>query len=340
MEDFKNALLFQSFDLTPDLISETFASLISISCKEWARILSTVTKELHSNSQGRLSISNSLESLPLESIQTESDMILDAPLDMTDSPSKIEYENLYESLSTDEKSAIDQWYKWAPNRWVSAHDKKYGVKVEPSQRLKAWQVTLAGLIRDCIPIETLPEKFDLLVLLLSSHQEPLEDDKVAFQDPQDETMDEIQEESDQEDQDSDSHYSKPQYGLRTRRSRVLKLQEEEEEDPIQLRKSSRKSTGNATLKSSPPRNPTPPKPSKQVKKMLYEQLCLNSERGFCKISLKHKIKILLFMIETYALTFSKIKSHIEESLEKMTELKKEKRELAREIRLKYILFLF
>ncbi|KAH6560383.1 hypothetical protein BASA60_000304 [Batrachochytrium salamandrivorans] len=153
----------------PPLLEELFSSLILLVCDEWARGIDTNT-----------GVHPEFEALPdPPALPTDGTVLEGKDMLMAQSI------NAYLALTADERVAIDQWFKWHPSGWTTpiphkrrrtlpsrtSHVSQYSSTApKPTDRLKAWEVALAGIIKDCVHPDSENDmlKWRVLSLLLTS----------------------------------------------------------------------------------------------------------------------------------------------------------------------------
>lgn len=333
-EDYKNAICSPD-----DLLSEVFAALVAVACREWGQTLpksadqSSSSGPLEEADTGGIITSSSNENL----FGQDGDMSMQdvgvLPASSQKDANELEFDAAYQLLSPDEKVALDQWWKWYPGRWSSADDKNWQGYGASRTRLKAWQVALAGIIRDWITLEECRQKYAILTLLISDHSEersfsvdqPIEDSpSVGIQ--------EILDDSDDLSAFSDDSNSQ-QYTFRKRNKSYKPQEFDEEFSDDELTQPVSKGVRKSSRQAEPPRKretPLPRDTRKAGRQISIESLCQNAEVGFSKISLEDRILLISLLINSCVSTSGKIHAFIDESLEKITELKRERRLIVRE----------
>ncbi|KAJ8322822.1 hypothetical protein O5D80_008352 [Batrachochytrium dendrobatidis] len=141
---------------TPPLLEELFSSLIHLVCEEWCKGIDPNT-----------GIHPAVKPFP---VLSEEFMTPNATVSLSSTNALMTSTIIaYQALNPDERIAIDQWFKWQPGNWStsiptkrqrttpvrSAHTPSYSSSAEKStDRLKAWEVALAGIIKDCMHSDT------------------------------------------------------------------------------------------------------------------------------------------------------------------------------------------
>ena len=349
-EEFKTCITFKSNDFLPDIIAESFSALLAIACTEWSSKTSSTTGLASSTPvfTKTVSVSSSVENLtpvPTDSsIQVNNMKVVD----------QLAFEELYESLTIEEKAAIDQWWKWTPEKWMTK-DKRKTKQITVHDRYKAWEIALAGLIKDWMSIDDFPEKYSFLISLFEESQE-VEVNEIIETEIQDEETPELAQESSLEteknakddfndtglsDEDSDSQSSQSsmaQYSLRKKRRIINDEPDVETEDgqSESVRKSRRKNTP-SKMKLEPNSASKTSSTGKATKLdgpvLEFSRLCKNAERSFAKTSVKERILILLFLVHKCVEPSVYIHSYIEESAEKIRDLKRNQRDLIKDRKL-------
>ena len=321
--------------------------MIKLGCAEWVSRLSSSDVVAHSsaNLAHTISTSSSLENFEPTDGDSLIPELLPEHIHTTKSEDQIAFETLYDALNSDEKAAIDQWWKWSPGRWITSERKRSGA-IPSRDRLKAWQVAMVGIIRDWMTIEDFPKKYSVLVALLCNKTEAnqqessLSDSKSTGAEHDLMTEDaSLQQDSDSEDPDI------AQYGLRKKR-RIIKSEDEDEEiddsefDEDDAHSSPIRKVKKPTRKSSRqvPANDHKKKPSgsrkgpsrKDPAEMSFDLLCATTERGFAQTNAEERILILRFLITTCAQSSTMIHAYVDDCLEKISEFKRERRLIVRE----------
>ncbi len=330
------------------MLPEVFAALVAVACREWGQTLPKNSEQslssvpLEEADTGGMVTSSSNENLAGQDGDISKEDIGAAPMPIQKDGDELEFEAAYQLLSPDEKVALDQWWKWYPGRWSSPDDKNWQGYGASRTRLKAWQVALAGIIRDWIPREELRQKYTILKLLISDHSEEMSssvdqpiDDDVSVGTP------EVLNDSDDPSAFSDDSDSQ-QYSFRKRNKsyKPAGFDEEFSEDELTqpVAKGSRKSSRQVEQPRKKRDRPAPRDTRKGARQISIESLCQNAEVGFSKISLEDRILLISVLINSCVSTSGKIHSFIDESLEKITELKRERRQIVRERKELYVIF--
>ncbi|TPX43055.1 hypothetical protein SeMB42_g04877 [Synchytrium endobioticum] len=167
LDDFMNALSYKG-SKTSALLIETFGCLLHVACVEWAYKIDAAIK---ATPQSPTFIIDTTGIMPPEhKVALRFDEEVRPTVEACDES--------YMKLSVDERASLDQWWKWYPGRWHNGMDghkpsvaaalanTKSERSIPNSKRMRAWEVVLAGLIRDWIPHDSLPCKWTLLALLL------------------------------------------------------------------------------------------------------------------------------------------------------------------------------
>jgi hypothetical protein len=267
---------------------------------------------------------------------------------------QIAFEVLYETFTAQEKAALDQWYKWTPEKWITK-DRRRTTQITVKERYKAWQIAIAGLMKDWMTEDDFPGKYSFLLSILQEVAVPEVKAEEAIQpemDDNDLKMENARSEDDEfknnsnlsteEEDDSDSDQSNIiQYSLRKKR-RIIEddtVAESLPEEP--LRKSNRKTTPS---KSKNNESTGVRKAVNSTKNILtaqptleFERLCRNAELGFSKTSGRDRIKILFFLVHSCVEPSVNIHSYIDQCIEKIAELKRNQRALIKDRKIMYIL---
>ena len=285
--------------------------------------------------------------------------------------------NNYGKFKVIERVAVDQWYKWRPGQWGVSKKIKGQKGVKSSEYLKAWQVALFGLIKDCFytPQNDNMAKWRILgcLLNLGSQDDPIFDEKMTIENHINEEMaeqivnemvvDPAENEIQPDEVKKVKKVKKTKEHTEVRRSsRRLnsKLSDNEDDENLPRRTSTRVSRNSLPSKTaaivetpvtpknkpnsksvpntkSESKNNTEPKTKHESKEKIeeadgmgFEELCEITENGFLKISASDKIAILNFLIEEFVSESEILKNFRDESSEKVIELKKEQREIAKE----------
>ncbi|KAJ3274604.1 hypothetical protein HDV01_002446 [Terramyces sp. JEL0728] len=330
--DFLAALSYSEVDPPCDLICEIFASLLSIACGEYHSKYDYVnnTNPLYFgvpelNEDGKYSE---------DAEQNELITLLATH---------------YKSFNDSEKVGVDQWFKWRTGQWgAPAKKPKKGTKAyinySPVENLKAWSVALFGLVKDCYKPKVAASKWQILLKLLKpTAVKPVEaeesmdvdtpvDVELSGTTNEEEEVDELEEEEET-----------PKVQKTPKKRKTIELSDEEEDwEPEKAPKSNRstRSTRSQPDKRTPskapkskkkatPKSKAPPKPKKKVGLLGFEELCTRTELGFLTLSADEKIEVLAFLVDELVPDCDQIRVYRDEAFEKITELKKEQRELVR-----------
>ncbi|KAJ3315236.1 hypothetical protein HDV04_003629 [Boothiomyces sp. JEL0838] len=331
--DFIAALSYNEADPPCDLICEVFASLLHVACGEYHSKYDYVNNtnplfygvpEL--NEEGKYSDDASENEL-ITLLNTH-----------------------YKSFNDSEKVGVDQWFKWRAGQWgVPAKKPKKGSKFiinySSAENLKAWSVALFGFVKDCFKSKVPNTKWQILLKLLSPKTEkPIEpEESMDVDTPVDAEMSgTTNEEEVDELAEEEEDTSKVQKTPKKRKTIELSDEEEEEWEPEKAPKSNRstrstrsqpeKRTPSKTPKSkkkATPKTKAPPKSKKKMAQLGFEELCTKTELGFLTLNADEKIEILAFLVDELIPDCDQIRVYRDEAFEKITELKKEQRELVR-----------
>ncbi|KAI8917703.1 hypothetical protein DFJ77DRAFT_457418 [Powellomyces hirtus] len=331
LDEFVDALAHNGVDSPAPLLSEAFGCLLHVICQDYGNKFDDVdTPPVHQETS-QATAGQWSEYSP----ETQAAMA--------------EYIQLYTALTDDERAAIDQWWKWEPGRAGRTSDGKRsagGKHAPDAGRLKAWEIVLAGVIRDLAEISTLPNKWIMLVHLLrkgdllEAEMTPIKDkepeDDLAIMDSN--SID-TSESSPMDTLDIDHEDDRP-FGLRKRRKINHNAEDSvyrgDESTNSRSRRAQSRSLGRqaAMAPATKSRTSTPTlshKKKKSKAKIAFDQLIETTEWGFTwRISCDDRVNLLAFLVRQQVGSSNLIRTFIDESLEKATELRKEKREIAKE----------
>lgn len=261
------------------------------------------------------------------------------------------FEVLYDSFSLQEKAALDQWYKWTPEKWISK-DRKRTPHISVKERYKAWQIALAGLIRDWMTEEDFPGKYSFLVSILQDIAEETEikdeiqignedhDVEMKATKSEGEEFDsnsDLSEERDEEEESDSDKSNIVQYSLRKKR-RIIKDEDDAEGEKglsDALRKSHRKSSPSKLTYESAPVTSNSKLSLTAQGSFEFERLCRNAEIRFSRTRSKDRIKILFFLAHSCVEPSVDIHSYIDQYIEKIAELKRNQRALIKDRKVMY-----
>ena len=315
---------------------------MALACIEWTNNASSSTGiPPPSLSFARdLSTCSSLEKV--NSLPTESSIeIIDKK-----SADQVAFELLYETFTVEEKAALDQWYKWAPEKWMSK-DRRRSTQTSVKDKYKAWQIALAGLIRDWMTEDALPGKYSFLISIFQDVSDTIKEPEIKSEenehsDIDEKDFDEENNKNEADDSESDSNTSEEndesdsdqsngvQYSLRKKR-KIIKDEEdvETEEGQSELSRKSRKKS--SPSKSKGKRNTAENDDFLTAQHILeFTRLCRNAEHGFSKCSNGDRIRILFFLVNSCVEPSVDIHSYIDECIEKIAELKRHQRALIKD----------
>ncbi|KAJ3019435.1 hypothetical protein HKX48_002078 [Thoreauomyces humboldtii] len=330
---------------TSPLVSETFSCLLHISCREYA-VKADADPDLP---------------VPRETAHATT-----GETDGYDEATRVAmraYADLYEGFTYDEQVAIDQWWKWAPRRWTRG-EVVQSAKLGPDvRRLKAWEVVLAGLIRDVAKVDSLKDKWTLLVKLLGRN--PYEEVRVTVDDKNgdDDDEEEVEEEDaaphtvdrlGESELENDDTSPPPPRSRKRNRTDVLSdddeaefvvEEEEDDDDDIPLSAPSRRVNNNSTstrstaslhsskLQLQSNNRPTSKKQRKTKPRLAFDHLMQITQRSFSALlTPSERLSILTFLVRHCVSPSTRIREYVDDALEKGTELRREKREIAKERR--------
>jgi hypothetical protein len=247
---------------------------------------------------------------------------------------QVAFEVLYETFTAQEKAALDQWYKWTPEKWLTK-DRMRTAQISVKERYKAWQIALAGLMKDWMTEEDFPGKYSFLLSILQEFEKVKPEEKIQPELHKDPDMpkskvDEIRINSESESDQSNII----QYSLRKKRRIIEDDAEAEQLQEEPFRKSNRKTT-----------------PSKQSKKAVnsakntlvaqptleFERLCRNAEIGVSKSNSTDRIKILFFLVHSCVEPSVNIHSYIDQCIEKIAQIKRNQRALIKDRKIMYVI---
>ncbi|KAI8821869.1 uncharacterized protein EV422DRAFT_435696 [Fimicolochytrium jonesii] len=177
--DFISSLSSTTLDGPSSLVNEAFACLLRVACNEYGfKVGDMDTPPVHPEAKAAITLvadDQSAEGL-LPTVTPETRTAME------------QYAATYSTFTDDERAALDQWWKWEPEKWNrEVPTGKRGATAAAQQqlkegpsllRLKAWQIVLAGALRDCASIESVPDKWPILAKLLCGehHGEDVEDE--------------------------------------------------------------------------------------------------------------------------------------------------------------------
>eukprot|EP00842_Homolaphlyctis_polyrhiza_P003364 jgi/Hompol1/4028/HPOL_003440-RA len=179
-DDFVLAIAYHGTDQPCELLEEIFGSLISLACSEWTRVGATNTSK-HPLQCTIPSLKSNAEAESKDQLSGD----VDSENPVSDKvAANTPYGELmaktltrYELLQSEERIAVDLWFKWCPGRWAPSPDTISPPKrqrtmtrsstpsvstaasseapatlsISTADRLKAWEVALVGLIKDWMP---------------------------------------------------------------------------------------------------------------------------------------------------------------------------------------------
>ncbi|KAJ3116624.1 hypothetical protein HDU96_009179 [Phlyctochytrium bullatum] len=324
LDDFAQALCHRSDRPRALLVYEAFGTLMTAACKYWAEALHAghVRPELPSTS----------------------------PDDGKD-----QYFSKLRELSDDEKVSIEQWYKWCPGRWCTeAEVKGRSRHQDHSKRLKAWEVALIGFLRDAVPDVAFPGKWRVLSLLVGN--EPADDFITKAETAPPEVKPEQPNYAELANGDldiltqlgmDDSDAEVTQRRSLRKRKRVIAYssEEEEEEKPAAkaVRSSSRLKAAAAAEK--PPSDHEPEEeaeekapaaksrgrpPKNKLQNVDIEKLIEIASRRFALLDATDKVSILHCIVQFGALHSETIRDYVDDAVDKVLELRKERREMSKD----------
>ncbi|KAJ3162435.1 hypothetical protein HDU86_004916 [Geranomyces michiganensis] len=327
LDEFVKALSHRDEEHPSALLSEAFACLLNITCREYGNKVEDPENPPVNAETNHASAQEWSAYTP----ETQEAMA--------------EYIEIYSKFTVDERVAIDQWWKWEPARWARSGVGKHGPDLN---RLRAWEIVLAGVIRDVAQVDVLPNKWALLVRLLGKDHSPSHD--ASRSSHGDEHIDIDSHSVDTGDNtpvdmmDLDPEDEKP-FGLRKRRRKADSADDDadfappvEELAPVKSargRKAGRSNSRQAPAKSVKARSGSAAtfggRKKRSKVKLAFDQLTEDTEHGFARsLSCNDRLELLAFLVQRVVGISDVIRNHVEESLEKATELRREKREIARE----------
>jgi hypothetical protein len=261
--------------------------------------------------------SSMIEELSIESIEPT--------VPKSDHPDKLFVDQLLDDLSPNERMCIDSWYGWYAGRWDTGIDDTHSNgKVIPSvKRLKAWEVALAGFIKDGISDESHPEKWSILQKLLAKLSNDTKEPNLNS----DAVHSDLSDIGGIEDSSEDELMSEEE-GTRT--SSRLKIKPE-----------SNRSTPDASKAG---RRKKEPKKSKKVTEKKKREVS-DEDKEFLKtvqdflhrvqqnvhlLNLRERLLLIDIMIENHVIHSSSIRQAMEHSIDRVSDLKKELRDAIRD----------
>ncbi|TPX38034.1 hypothetical protein SmJEL517_g00043 [Synchytrium microbalum] len=168
LDDFISSLSYQGLPAST-LLVEVFGSLLHLACLEWS---------LKVDAAIRAAANQPATFIDHQTIPIPPEQRVALHVDDIDKPMHETANTLYAKLIADERASLDQWWKWYPGRWHSGMDghrpsvaallanTRAERSIPNTKRLRAWEVVLAGLVRDWIPADCLANKWTVLSLLL------------------------------------------------------------------------------------------------------------------------------------------------------------------------------
>ncbi|KAI9008293.1 hypothetical protein BC832DRAFT_553672 [Gaertneriomyces semiglobifer] len=324
------------------LMSEAFGALITVTCREWSAVMEIPGKE----------------PLPTDDV---ADML--AGYEQSYEPEMArameEYRTIYASYTEEEKAALDQWWKWEPGKWTSGFESRrsYSLTGSKSQidagRLKAWELVLAGIIRDRATISALPHKWTILVQLLRLRQGILgmgmalegqtsdashalaESEGRHSRDGTPVYSDEQGEEDDKDGSDREEH---KQVSSSRKRRRADESEDDadfimQEKDPAQRLPKSMCKRGRKALDSPPGNTRLTTRAAVKAKEdeaLTFARLMHSAEVGFSLLDSAERLEILSFLIHECVSRSSAIRDYTDECVEQNAELRKEKRDITKQ----------
>ncbi|KND02885.1 uncharacterized protein SPPG_01966 [Spizellomyces punctatus DAOM BR117] len=335
LDEFIKSLSHQAAHPRAVLIHEAFGSLLAVACQEWSN-------KLDASATHVIPIPDFASIDPTKATPGE--------LFLLDKREAVEqYKAVYQALTDDEKAALDQWWKWEPGRWSTGYESQkvnaYGSgKQGPGAgRLKAWEIVLAGVVRDWLQLERFPRKWAIVSHLLGGLRQ--QEDQVDVTDEQDDIA---MEEEDIDingsatpernvtpmETDNDEEDVPRPFGLRKRRRK-----DDEDDDFVFDKKEEQGSTRSKRRARQPvdtiPANGSRSKTRAAAKAkadaaLAFDRLCQSTESGFLSLSCNDRLELLSFLVRDCVGQSSLIRGYVDECIEKSFELKKEKREIAKE----------
>ncbi|KAJ3173599.1 hypothetical protein HDU88_002686 [Geranomyces variabilis] len=325
LHEFVEALSHRDAEHPSALLSEAFACLLNTTCREYGnRVEDPENPPVNAETSHA-----SAQEWSTYTAETQEAMA--------------EYIQVYSKFTEDERVAIDQWWKWEPARWARAGVGKHGPDVN---RLKAWEIVLAGVVRDVAQVDVLPNKWSLLVRLLGKGHDASRSHGDEHIDIDSHSVD-TGENTPVDMMDIDPDDDKP-FGLRKRRRKTDTDDDADFAPPVE-ELAPVKTGGGSRAKRGGGRGNSRQAPAKSAKarggsatafggrkkrskvKLAFDQLTEDTEHGFARgLSCNDRLELLAFLVQRVVGISDVIRNHVEESLEKATELRREKREIARE----------
>ncbi|KAJ3013670.1 hypothetical protein HKX48_005624 [Thoreauomyces humboldtii] len=347
-QSFVRALSTRSGEAPPPLLCEIFAALLHIICGDYAvRADDAETPPVH-----------------LETVHATSDDVDLDPYSEATQDAMADYRKMYAAFTDDEQAALDQWWKWAPGRW-SRGGEGGGPKGAPDVgRLKAWEIVLAGVVRDVADVDVLEDKWSILVRLLGKEAPAdfldAEEEEIQYSDAGQEDFENVPDHEaesetragsmdidesedpaprkrkrgnpdDTTDEDDEffpeAEGSTPvSRGLRTRRPASFPITGTHSRPTSSSRSSPATATPPVAIK---PRGvATKKRKTKNAKpKLAFEHLQKVTESGFLsRLSSIDRLNLLTFLVHHCISTSGHIREYVEEVFERTLELRKERRE--------------
>ncbi|KAJ3283566.1 hypothetical protein HK104_010327 [Borealophlyctis nickersoniae] len=348
LDDFMKALAHRHTAPKAVLMSEAFGVLIAVCCREWG-------KKIEAGGASGSSIPRTADS---DSHYLETNPDAAAAADRCT--------EIYNSLPEEERAAVDQWWKWYPGRWATGYETQRGsytnllggrTGAPHVGRLKAWEVALAGIVKDWISAERMPNKWRILARLLGGER----DDHTAAVNGLAMEMDamdvdvesqnggtapsspfpETNGKSDQTPSDSPAEADESEDELvRTYPSRTKRRRTDDDgdwmpeggEEPRGRRSRGGSRSNTATPSGTPPVSVRSRAQAKmtEAQNSVIDGLVAAAERGFWGLGTVDRLNMLSFMIEEGVSQSALIRDHVDESVEKATELRKERRMVLKE----------
>ena len=303
---FQDFLLALDSKKTQSLIPEIFGSLLAVACKEY---------------QGKFDSNTGLNRYALQFPAQDENGNWSSNKDESELIGALA--GAYQEFNVNERAAVDQWYKWRPGQWLHVANEDTDRSVA---RLKAWPVALFGLVRDWFQSEPSIIKWNILYKILFTN-EIEEDDPLISEETIDNASISMIDES------GNSNESMLPNSSRKRRAENSEITKD---DFVRRKRVTRsraaKESGDNEITRAPKKEikKKAPKPQKGKKnEMLFEDLCTKMERGVRNLSADERVVLINFLTEVCSSESDPIRIYRDACSEKVTELKKEQRELAR-----------
>lgn len=355
LDDFITAITSSEDEFTV-ILAEVFGGLLSLACSEWAKNVDVST--------GRHPLT-----WPMPSPGSE-----DFPdLEKSSGQYLSRVWKHYDILTMDEKIAMDQWYKWRPGKYRSdtqSKRRKRGTNskvaanhpANDEERLKAWEVALAGLIKDWFPSPEgdLDFKWRVLSMMLDKENHHTKNDMESSKNNlngdedsikheeeslkqtdsvMDDDKDSILRSMNESTQDNNSEFDDINDSINDgqRKRSVIAYAEFDEDDTDDLiAGTSNKPSSVSIIKEEKPvvvpKSRKVSKKKRQPKPVEFEALTEACQKGFSKLSTEDLLTLIGYLIDECVGESDLLRQFKDKLLEKSIDLRREKREIARELK--------